>query len=413
MTPPQAKVVVGQIHATFGRWLQVEDYHQIDAVCAAVLANRIPRGLPVWLALVGPPGTGKTVLVESLYALKGVHKLGSVSRNSLASGFPNRKGHPPTGLLERMVDRKDDEGYSVSDGTKFLIVKDMATIFSAERDVKNHLLSQFRDVYDGELHAMWGSAKPELHWKGRVGSFVCSTAFWDQQMAVFQQLGDRFLVWRATKAPGKGAARKAIRQDEQVMMEELQQAMALLDTYVVPRVLPEMDEAMEEWLEYMTTCAAVLRTPIPRDWQHNMMGPMKPEPGIRLYKQMAQVYRGLCLLHGVDVPDKDILERDILPVMFRMIVSPISPVRMDILRLAMNRPIPAQTLARHMKIGRTPTRYACQDMYHLDILVYPEGVGWQTAPEFRRFGEWLGVQDIVDEVDGDAGVDEEDDDEDE
>src|SRR5947209_11501842 len=75
--------------ATFQRWLYLPDPSPLYVVLATVAANQAP-GDPVWLLLVGPPGSGKTELLVPLGLLPDVHSAATLTEASLLSGTPHR-----------------------------------------------------------------------------------------------------------------------------------------------------------------------------------------------------------------------------------------------------------------------------------------------------------------------------------
>ena len=65
-------------HDMFRRWLHLPDTGALDAVLGAVAANRI-EGDPVWLLLVGPPGGGKSEILNAISDLEDAHPAGTLT----------------------------------------------------------------------------------------------------------------------------------------------------------------------------------------------------------------------------------------------------------------------------------------------------------------------------------------------
>ena len=211
MSSSKIEARVRTIHGTFDKWIWLDNWWLLDVVCGTILGNYVQNGLPIWLSIVGPPGSAKTVVVESLRSLAGVYGIGGFTPHTFAPGMmksvSNRK---KVGILEKLSDRKDGD-VLISEGTKFLAFNDFGTLFALAPDVKNTILGQMRQVYDGHFEWEWGTGK-KLDWYGRIGSVAAATEEWDSQMALFKRMGERFLVWREYRPSGIRASLSALKQ---------------------------------------------------------------------------------------------------------------------------------------------------------------------------------------------------------
>ena len=97
---------VESVIQVFRQWLYLPDVRPLLAVLGTVAAARLP-GDPVWLVLVGPPGGGKTELLQGAAALDDVHPIATLTEASLLSGT-SRKEHDydATGGLLRSIGDK-------------------------------------------------------------------------------------------------------------------------------------------------------------------------------------------------------------------------------------------------------------------------------------------------------------------
>ena len=76
--------------AVFRKWLHLPDATTLYAVLGTVAANRLP-GPPVWLLVVGSPGSGKTEILQSCGSLPDVHATATLTEAGLLSGTPGRE----------------------------------------------------------------------------------------------------------------------------------------------------------------------------------------------------------------------------------------------------------------------------------------------------------------------------------
>ena len=143
----------------FQERLYLPDPSALLVTLGTVVANRLP-GDPVWVLLVGPPGTGKTELVQSLGGPKDVHPVSNITEAGLLSG---------TGQTERA---DDATGGLLRKVGKFgiIAVKDFGSILSMRRDARASVLAALREIYDGSWTRVLGTdGGRTLRWTGKVG----------------------------------------------------------------------------------------------------------------------------------------------------------------------------------------------------------------------------------------------------
>ena len=81
---------LADVGKTFRRWLYVPDATPIYVNIAATIANRL-AGDPAWLLTVGPPGGGKTEVLQSLARLPNMHQAATLTEGALLSGTSRRE----------------------------------------------------------------------------------------------------------------------------------------------------------------------------------------------------------------------------------------------------------------------------------------------------------------------------------
>ena len=199
-TPPRCSLA--DAHAVFRKWFG--DEYDLDAASAAIAAaasERLP-GDPLWLLIVTGPGGAKTETVQAL-AGAGAHITSTIaSEGALLSASPRRdRSKKATGGLLRKI---GDRGV--------LVIKDVTSILSADRNTRASVLAAIREIYDGLWERNVGTdGGATLTWVGRIVIVGAVTTAWDAAHSVVATMGDRFVLLRPRTNTGrKKAGRGAI-----------------------------------------------------------------------------------------------------------------------------------------------------------------------------------------------------------
>ena len=121
--PADDSPALSECIATFQRHLHMPDPGAVLVVLAVVAANRA-EGDPVWLLEVGPPGGGKTEVLDALSGLPDVHPAATLTEASLLSGTPakDKASSAKGGLLREIGD------YGI------IVAKDFGSVLSMHRE---------------------------------------------------------------------------------------------------------------------------------------------------------------------------------------------------------------------------------------------------------------------------------------
>ena len=190
------------------------DLDAIDAVVATAAAERL-EGDPAWLLVVSGPGAAKTETIQSLAGSGALVTSTISSEGALLSGTPKReKSTDATGGLLRRI------------GTRgVLVVKDVTSTLSMNRDIRGSVLAALREVHDGRWERNIGAdGGRTLTWVGRIVVIGAVTTAWDSAHAVIASMGDRFVTIRMDSSIGQLAARERAMQNtghEEQMRREL------------------------------------------------------------------------------------------------------------------------------------------------------------------------------------------------
>ncbi len=279
--------------AVFRKWLYLPDPGSVLVALGAYAANRLP-GSPVWLLLVGAPGSGKTEPLNALAELPDAHKAGTLTEASLLSGTPKREkaAGAKGGLLREIGD------FGV------IVAKDFTSVLNMSRDARGTTLAALREVFDGSWTRHVGTdGGRTLPWHGKIGLIGGVTPTIDRAHAVMAAMGERFLLYRLPSVDAQRLARTALRQSGRkgaVMRKELAETTADLlarSENVEPR---ELSEAEEGTLVDLATLIARIRSSVERDgYSREIELIPDPEVPTRLVLTLAQLLAGFDVI-GLD-----------------------------------------------------------------------------------------------------------------
>jgi hypothetical protein len=270
-------------------WLP--DAGLIEVTLAAVAANRLPDSRPVWLALVGPPSSGKTEALDLLKRFPECIYVSTFTEAGLISGSPVVSAKATGGVLKQLGSRGN------------LILPDMATILAyPER------LALLREVHDGRYVRQLGTTGGrEFRWEGKAGVLAAvSQAIDTVDMATF---GPRFVLYRLPRqSPSDRRTAGLYAQSNVGHQEELRNRLtevveSLFADLSYPIPPYQLDQAEQEMLtnlaDFGTRCrSAVVRAPYSREIE---LVP-EPEGTPRLAEVLKLLLLGLRMI-GVHDPE--------------------------------------------------------------------------------------------------------------
>jgi hypothetical protein len=283
--PAPEKRSLEEVHEVFRKWLgQGYDLDALDATLAAGAAERL-TGDPLWLLVIAGPGAAKTETVQALSGA-GAHVTSTItSEGALLSASPRKsRAKTATGGLLRKIGQRG-----------ILVIKDVTSILSADRNIRATVLAAIREIYDGRWERNVGSDGGQtLTWTGRIVVVGAVTTAWDTHHAVVAALGDRFVLVRLDSEVGRNQSGiQAIRNTgtEAQMREELAAAVGGLIAHAsTDGARIEDDEAHQ--LVNMADIVTKARTGVERDYKGDITMAHDPEMPTRFAKQLVQVVRG-------------------------------------------------------------------------------------------------------------------------
>ena len=353
--PQHPQQTLDQVRDTFRKWLGNDyDIDTIDAVLATAAAERL-AGDPLWLLVVSGPGNAKTETVQSLSGA-GAHITSTISSEGAllsASSRRERSKKATGGLLRKIGDRG------------VLVIKDVTSILSADRNIRGGVLAALRETYDGLWERNVGTDGGQtLTWTGRIAIVGAVTTAWDAAHAVMSVMGDRFVLIRSDSTTGRVAAgNRAIRNTgaEKAMRAELAAAVGGIISHIDSDAVYELHDDEIDRLIKTADIVTFTRTAVERDYKGDVINAHAPEMPTRFAKQLAQIVRGSLALG---------MTRDAaMRLTLRCGRDSVPPLRIDILLdLASNPGSRAPDVSRRVTKPYRTVRRELEAMHMLGLL---------------------------------------------
>lgn len=329
------------------------------AVMGALVGNLLP-GVPVWLVLVGPPSSGKTLILDMI-SVDEDHRLPKLfsadaikSTSALLSGVGQKdikKG--ATGGLLRQIGKHG-----------FLIIKDFTSTMSMGHDPLIELVGALRRIYDGAWDRPVGSDGGRvLSWSGKVGLLSACTGVIDGHHQTLGELGERWVYYRMDKSDGYGETRSALNntQPKETMYELNDQVAEFLEECGVDMCHPEGLERRElndvESNRVFTLAAftAAARSSVVRDWRSKeIVTVTQTEVPTRLAAALNQMYLGMEMC-GLNEDDR-------WRVAGRVAIDSVPKLRSSLIKLAVKGAIKIIDAKEALGCGGNAIRWACEDL---------------------------------------------------
>lgn len=194
-------MTLDEIKVEVCKYVYMENTSMIDASLATIIANRTLCGNPVWLVIIGASSGGKSQILKplSLTDKKYMHRVDDITESTFLSGGKVGKDKEASLLL-----RIGSSG--------MLVISDLTVLFSRNIESRNAILSQFRMIYDGEMHKLVGNSDKAISWKGHIGVIAGSTPTIYRHMEEVSDMGERFMYWRMHDYDEREATRVAMKR---------------------------------------------------------------------------------------------------------------------------------------------------------------------------------------------------------
>ncbi|MFC1907686.1 hypothetical protein ACFLW8_06340, partial [Chloroflexota bacterium] len=295
---------VHQLLNTFNRYFRIEDEKGFTIVIASAVAHCIP-GEMLWVRIYGPSRSGKTELLRAIAVHGDSAKMEVITPAAIRGGLED--GHR---LLERI------------DG-KLVITKDLASMLTSKRELRNEVFGLMRNVKDGELVSDFGTEEGNVYQQAKFDWLIATTPVFAQYRIMEDLLGSRFidLKWNATAR--EEMTLRALGNDANLPMirEEMAVATGRVIDECKTKPIPELDDDTKGLIVTLADLTARLRSPVARDYQHRVKFAPEPEVGTSLAQNLGRITKALMLL---DIPD-------VAPYLIRLCLDSIPYSRIELL----------------------------------------------------------------------------------
>lgn len=277
--PAGPPITFPELLEVFRRWLLMDaDMENALRVCLAVCLSEQLPGDPLWFYLVGPPGSGKTAVLNTFRKSDSCLFRSTLTPASLVSGFQRT---PDPSLFPLMQ-------------AKTAIFKDATELFSIHPAAREEIWSIFRGAFDGYVYKQFGNGVVReydpLHFSLLMG--VTPIIHGDSTAT----LGERFLKFEMVKGVGFNAEEQiwaAINNisREGRMEEELTMA---VNRFLLRRVnvdhVPEVPIWAKRRVVALAQLVGMLRARVDREQWGEREIKYRPahEVGTRLAKQLVK-----------------------------------------------------------------------------------------------------------------------------
>jgi hypothetical protein len=315
----------------FRKHYYFSDDDVIDVVLSVVAGNHLDSD-PVWLHLIGPPSSGKTELLYSVFTCPETYFLSDLTPSSLISGYKDppkegapkkrtpkkakKKGKAKVEDEQKAEDKAEEEAeekapalipeekdYSLLPklNGKVVVTKDFSILHDKPAETRAQVLAILRDVYDGYASRALGNSET----KGYFSRFNYLTGMTPdiEKCWSLNTLGERFLMYRIRIKDPREHARRAllnardrdkgtstVRSEVQTAVKEFLAA--------VERTKPEVGDDMVEKILDLAALLSTCRTYVHRGRNGELTCLPQAELASRVGKQLLRLGQGLALVRG-------------------------------------------------------------------------------------------------------------------
>ena len=362
------------------RYYYKPDIEGLRIVLCTYLSHFYLSSPPVWLSVIGLPGTGKTELaINPLIQFKEVIAESTLTVNSFLSGFGENLG-----ILPQFKPKPNGNG--------IVVFPDLTTTLLSENwETQAKIIGIMRRVYDGQLDKQVGNRPKKLEWKGKCTCIAACTPNIEDAWAIHRDMGERWLQlrWRTPPDLREMAKKARLHEGQEETIKKV------LNKYIA-KLINEIGEGSQEitHIEEFEACAILLedlRVTLKRENTgkgYQVTGTGQKQSPARTMKCLIAIAKASTALR-----QSTTIEQIDIDLAKRIVLDSIPSKRksiLDILTGIYPSPISKKELAGVVRLPKYTFDRTLEDLRHLDIITI------RKAPIDKKMDLFFDVEDEVD-----------------
>lgn len=339
----------------FAGWVKMDqDFHDALAISLATALSNVIPGDPLWFYLIGPPGSGKSLILMSFQDSERCLFRSTLTPASLVSGFNT---HPDPSLLPQM-------------NGKTAVFKDGTELLAMHPEARKEAYGVLRGAFDGSVSKSFGNGIKrdyKLHFNMLVG--ITPAIHGDSQAS----MGERFLKFemRETGEVVDAKIRSAISNigEEVEMQVDLNKVCAsFLSRNIGVRNLPRVPDWVLDRTVALSQLLSVLRAQVEREAYGDRDVRYRPshEIGTRVGKQLIKLGQVLTYVF-----EKTEIDHEIYALMLRVAMDTSIGFHLDIVKAMVaiaNQGLSRDDLCKRTRIHHTTMQRRLADLEQLRVV---------------------------------------------
>jgi len=350
-----------ELYERLRKWLYINndnDTFKIDLIVASILSNNARNSKPLWIFLIGKSGDAKSELLMGFNHYPDVIVLDRITANTLTTGKTHKGKKVP------------DLGETLQNSSHLLLFSDLACLKSINKNDKDEIWGQLRELYDGRLNKRTGNGTIALYDNCHVTLIACSTPDIRDEYSIHNVLGTRELCYEIESDPKDDVPKMMMAITHRGFESEMKKDIAeALQGFTSTRKFDETiepDDELRDWILNECKELAILRAS--GRWEKGtgeLAGEVTCEIPARLVQQLYLLYASLIAIDE-NYPIKRYKE-----IVENMVRASGDVVRQLLLNIFKSNPsvyFSLKMLYEEVNVGKRTIKRQCELMTSLGIL---------------------------------------------